>query len=215
MRSTRERLHMPGLIELESKQLGGDCGVAFAGRITLASPRDECTADCKQRRRILRNHGGRRDGARCHELESGRCEFLGPRVHDARVPELGRRDRALDERALPRVAIDKHEIRVRARDRERQAWKAGASTDVEDPRGAPDLFEFECDERVGDVLLHGTLGLAHGRRSMRIACEQIQEGAEAATSVALQFITVDERREAVVDGAHTAPRDRSRAMNSA
>ncbi len=215
MLSSRKWLHMDGFADLEAQDLGSGRGSALAFTVTAAPPGHECTADCKQRRGVLREHRQRRDSACCHKVESALSQLLHPRMNRAHVVGTGRRDPALDERTLARMPIGEHELGFRPRERERQPRKAATGPDVEGPLGDPDVLEVERDERISDVFVRGALWLSHGRRSMGIGGKQLEQCVQAPIGAGGQSVALDKRRDPIVDGAHAAPRARSRAINSA
>ena len=119
----------PGSRPTRGRRAGGHL---LARRVAAAAPGHERAANLEQRRGVLDDdleRGQRPRGNEVERLDAVR-PGLGAGMDDAGIGHVTLHDRALQERGLASRALDQRDVRIRQRDRQRQARNAGPGAEV-------------------------------------------------------------------------------------
>ncbi len=149
----------------------------FRFGVPLTPPDDERSPDAQERRSVFDDHLERAE--RSSRDEIGSRDSLGPgldtAMDGARVLHPARGDRARQERALARGALDQRYVGGRQSERQGQTRNPGAAAEIGNAARLPDRVELERDQGVGDMILEHLPRVADGGGGQWIGNEQLMK----------------------------------------
>jgi len=184
-------MHGTDVTDFDSQDFRGFFCCRLALWIALTTPGNKRSPDSKEGSRVL-NHNLKRSQSPCGDEVHGCGPLLNPSVHDLDIAEIAGSDASPQELALAGRALDEVDVRGGEGDCEGQSGQSRPGTQVRDRRRRPNLLELECDQGVGQVVVHRAGGVDR-RRGEGVVRQDVEQRLELSLGRRRQAVALGER----------------------